>query len=196
MLQQSLQSATSAAISTQSATVAAQSAAGSRAVAAVATNVSALRASLQATLATVAGLRAAARRNVMCMADLVSGALPAHSEPVHGDCNLTTGGVCKVTCKTGYKANGAINHALNKPVVGDAGSQQTHFCPLERRGRQWQRPGSGTRLSGSIFFNFGKSWCIVISGCVDGIADKLLSIACGVLNAVVLVWEPTSRPRL
>lgn len=129
MLQQSLQSATSAAISTQSATVAAQSAAGSRAVAAVATNVSALRASLQATLATVAGLRAAARRNVMCMADLVSGALPAHSEPVHGDCNLTTGGVCKVTCKTGYKANGAINHALNKPVVGDAGSQQTHFVP-------------------------------------------------------------------
>ena len=64
----------------------------------------------------VDGVRDLNRKNVMCIADVITGVIPANTEPVFGQCNLTTGGSCIVACKSGYKASSSRNLAIDRPV--------------------------------------------------------------------------------
>jgi hypothetical protein len=56
------------------------------------------------------------RKNLLCIADVITGVIPPNTEPVHGQCNLTTGGKCIVTCKSGYRPSSSRNLAIGRPV--------------------------------------------------------------------------------
>ena len=68
----------------------------------------------------------------MCIADVITGGTPPNTEPVHGQCNLATGGQCIVTCKSGYRPSGSRNLAIDRPVDVTGISETPKFSRLPR----------------------------------------------------------------